>query len=110
MEGQQWSLPLADTRRLGELVGEQLRGCLRAFADHDLDRAEEVVARDEELDTLWRQLRTALEHRMEEDGAVVPQAVRLILVARYLERIGDHITNVMERLRYIDTGQYEPVG
>jgi phosphate transport system protein len=110
MEGQQWSLLLEDARRLGELVAEQLRGCLRAFADHDLARAQEVMAGDEKLDALWRQVRADLEGRMAADGTTVPQAVRLILVARYLERIGDHIVNVMERLQYIDTGRYEPVG
>jgi phosphate transport system protein len=108
MEGEQWFRPLDETTRMGDLAVEQLRRCLRAFADHDLALAEEVVTRDQELDVLWRQLREELEGRMQETPDIVPQAVRLILVARYLERVGDHIVNVMERMRYIDTGQYGP--
>jgi len=109
MEGQQWFKPLDDTRRMGDLAAEQLRRSLRAFADHDLALAKEVVAGDQELDTLWRKLHDELEAKMAQEPGIIPQAVRLILVARYLERIGDHVVNVMERLQYIDTGKHEPL-
>jgi len=100
-----WFKPLEDTRRLGELAAEQLRHALRAFADHDLTLARQVALGDEQLDALWRKLRDELQAKMQADPAIIPQALRLILVARYLERIGDHIVNVMERLHYIDTGR-----
>jgi len=100
-----WFKPLDDTCRMGELAVEQLRRALRAFADHDLALAREVVVGDEQLDELWHRLYDELQARMQADPAVAPQALRLVLVARYLERIGDHTVNVMERLHYMETGQ-----
>lgn len=105
MGDEPWFKPLDDTRRLGDMALAQLRQALRAFADHDLALARAVVRGDEELDELWHRLREELQARMQAEPALVPQALRLLLVARYLERIGDHTINVMERLYYMDTGR-----
>jgi len=102
-----WFKPLEDIQRMGELAFEQLHRALRAFADHDLTLARQVIERDEELDDLWHRLGEELQERMQAQPEIVPQALRLILVARYLERIGDHTINVMERLHYIDTGRHQ---
>ncbi|MCE5239035.1 phosphate signaling complex protein PhoU [bacterium] len=104
---ERWFKPLADIQRMGEVAVEQLRQALRAFADHDLDLARDVARGDEQLDDLWHGLWAELPERMQAEPAVVPQAMRLVLVARYLERIGDHTVNVMERLQYMDTGRRE---
>jgi phosphate transport system protein len=104
-----WFKPLDDTRRLGDATLAQLRQALRAFADHDLALAREVVRGDEQLDELWHKLREELQARMQAEPALVPQALRLLLVARYLERVGDHTINVMERLYYMDTGRRDPL-
>ena len=42
---------------------------------------------------------------MKSQPEIIPQATYLLLVARYLERIGDHTVNVVERLNYVETGK-----
>lgn len=102
-----WFAPLEDTERMGALAGELLRLALRALADGDLELARVVAARDEELDDLWHKLWDDLARAMQNDPSVVPQAMHLVVIARYLERIGDHTVNIMERLNYMQTGKLE---
>lgn len=104
-----WFAPLEDTALMGEMAGEQLRQALRAFADQDLELAHKVAASDEQIDDLWHKLWAQLNQRMAEDPKVISQATYLLLVARYLERIGDHTINIMERLNYMETGKLEPM-
>lgn len=103
--GEPWFKPLEDLARMGTLTAELLRQALRAFADGDLDLARQVAARDEEIDDLWHKLWEELNEKMQSQPRIIPQASHLLLVARYLERIGDHTVNVLERLNYIETGQ-----
>lgn len=106
---QPWYKPLEDTARMGQVAGEILRLALRAFADEDVDLARQVAARDEELDDLWHKLWNELNEAMKSRPEIIPQASYLLLVARYLERIGDHTINVAERVHYIETGKLEPL-
>lgn len=104
---QPWFKPLVDTGRMGQYVIEMLSLSVRALADADLKLAQQVAHSDHEVDALWRRLWDELLEHMKTNPACIPQANYLILVARYLERIGDHVVNVMERLYYTETGKLE---
>ena len=104
-----WYKPLDDIERMGQIAGEILQGALRAFADQDVALARQVAARDEALDELWHKLWAELNDTMKSRPEVIPQASYLLLVARYLERIGDHTVNVVERVNYIETGELVPL-
>lgn len=97
--------PLVDIPRMAELVRHMLRRGLEALVKRDVDMTREIIEMDNEVDALWRKLRAQLEDIMQERPLVVPQAVYLLLVARYLERIGDHVENIAERVAYVETGQ-----
>ncbi len=59
------------------------------------------------MDKLWYKVLDDVERVMQERSAVVPQAVALLLVARYLERVADHTVNIAERVAYMETGRLE---
>jgi phosphate transport system protein len=98
-------VPLEDLLAMGALTGDILRQALRAIADQDLALARTVAERDEEIDERWHRLWRELNEQMKSQPEIIPQATYLLLVARYLERIGDHTVNVVERLNYIETGK-----
>lgn len=98
-------VPLKRLLAMGALTGDLLRLALRAVADQDLDAARTVAERDEEVDELWHTLWRELNEQMKSQPEIIPQATYLLLVARYLERIGDHTVNVVERLNYVETGK-----
>lgn len=97
--------PLVDIPRMGQLVQQMLHEALEGFVDRDLDRIERMIKADDAVDHLNRQLHEELIGVIEKDPTLARQAVWLILIARYLERMADHITNIGERVYYMETGQ-----
>jgi phosphate transport system protein len=98
--------PLVDLPRMGALVTDQLRLALQALVHEDLDLVREVIERDDSVDVMWYALLDELSGLMEQRPDLVRQAVQLILVARYLERIADHVVNIAERVSYMVTGEF----
>jgi phosphate transport system protein len=97
--------PLEDIPRMQEVVKRMLHETLDAFVTRDLDLVYKMIADDEEVDTLYENLYVELKDFMKQDPSLVDQAVPLILITRYLERIADHITNIGERVFYVETGE-----
>jgi len=97
--------PLEDIPVMANRVGEMIRLAIKAFVDRDLELALKVIDMDAEVDRLWKLLRDQLMEHMRHDPEHVYQATFLLLVVRYLERMGDHTVNVAERVEYLETGQ-----
>jgi phosphate transport system protein len=97
--------PLEDIPKMADLVKQMLRDVLEAFVSRDLDLIQRMIDTDDQVDYLNRSLHDELVGYMQKDPAVVPQAVHLLLIARYLERLADHVTNVGERVYYMETGE-----
>lgn len=97
--------PLIDIPRMVEVLCVMMDRTLFAFDIGDEDAAREIFAKDDELDDLERQIMRELLILMMEDPKRIEQASQLLNVARTLERAGDHITNVAERVLYILTGK-----
>ncbi len=97
--------PYIDLPRLSELVRHMVRDALDAFVRRDPRLAIAVCRRDEEIDALYKQLFRELLTFMIEDPRAVNRALHLLLIARNLERIGDHATNVSEDVVYYVEGR-----
>lgn len=102
--------PLVDIPKMSELVRAMLRRALEALVQRDLAIVREVVASDERVDEMWCALEAQIIEIMQQRPEVVAQAEKLLLVARYLERIGDHTVNIVERVAYIETGKFKSLG
>lgn len=81
-------------------------GAIDAFVARDLDRARAVIACDDIVDDLFGQVRDDLVQLIREDSANGEQAIDLIMVAKYFERIGDHATNIAEWVAFSITGEH----
>jgi len=81
---------------MASLVQSMLLRCLDAFVNSDTEMARNVLLSDDEVDKLRDAVYAELLATMQKDPGVVPAAVDLIFVARNLERIGDHATNIAE--------------
>lgn len=87
---------LIDIPRMAQIAQVMLRDALDAFVKGDTALAQQVLDRDDELDTLKTQIfRELLTYMLQDPGTIEP-SLDLILVSRHLERIGDHATNVAE--------------
>ena len=97
--------PYVDLPRMTDLAEEMVRDSLNAVVRRDVELAKSVLTRDDQVDQLRDQIFRELLTYMMRDSSVVFQAFELILVAKNLERIGDHATNIAEDVIYIVAGQ-----
>jgi phosphate transport system protein len=90
--------------RMGRQVLGQLKNVLDALAAKDADAARIVWKRDEEIDDMNNSLFRELLTYMMEDPRTITVSTHLLFIAKNLERIGDHCTNVAETIHYLSTG------
>jgi phosphate transport system protein len=91
--------------RMGELVSGRLKDVLDAFAARDVDRAKAVWQRDQEVDEHYDSIFRELLTYMMADPRTITSCAHLLFVAKNLERIGDHATNIAELIQYEVTGE-----
>ena len=97
--------PYIDLPQLGELAEVMVRDSLNAVVRSDVELARTVLNRDDKVDHLRDQIFRALLTYMMESSSVVFPAFELILVAKNLERVGDHATNIAEDVIYMAVGR-----
>ncbi len=98
--------PLTLVPAMAEIAQGMVRDVLNAYGARDSLLAIEVINRDEKLDNFYNSLFRNLVTHMMENPATISSAAQLLFVARSLERIGDHATNVAEMVFFAATGQY----
>lgn len=99
--------PLIDLPRMSLLCQEMLRQGLEAFARNDPAAAENVANNDDMIDNLYKQVFRELMSYIVEDPRTVTRALNLLFAAHNLERIGDCVTNIAERVIYASTGRLQ---
>jgi len=104
---QQPQLPqkLFDIPRMAELAKTMVKDALDSFVRKDVPLARLVVQRDEEEDRLKAASFHELMHLMQSDSSTIERALSLILIARNLERIADHATNIAEDVIFMVLGK-----
>jgi len=97
--------PLIDIPRMAELARKMVREALEAFVQEDALKAQAVISTDDQVDALKEQVIRELLTYMMADPRAVERALALILIARHLERIADHATNIAEDVIYMCQGR-----
>ncbi len=80
---------------------------IEAFVNKDIDKARKVIARDDVVDDLFVSVKKELIDMIHEDVDYGAQAADLLMVAKYMERIGDHATNISEWVIFSITGSHD---
>ncbi|MFN3944508.1 MAG: phosphate signaling complex protein PhoU [Allosphingosinicella sp.] len=98
--------PLSLLPEMARIAGEMVHNVLDAFAARDPEKAAEVCERDEAVDDFYNSIFRALLTYMMENPHNITAATHLLFVAKNLERIGDHATNVAEMVYFAATGRH----
>lgn len=96
--------PLIDIPRMAQTARDMLRMSLDAFVERDAEGAKAVVPLDDEMDDLYRAIFDELVEIMAHKPEGVERATYLLWCAHNLERIGDRVTNIAERVIFMTTG------
>ncbi|MBH0112237.1 phosphate signaling complex protein PhoU [Novosphingobium sp. YJ-S2-02] len=98
--------PVTLVPAMAEIAEGMVRDVLNAYGSRDAQLAVEVIRRDAKLDQFYNTLFRSLLTHMMENPATITVAAQMLFIARNLERIGDHATNVAEMVYYAATGEY----
>lgn len=98
--------PLVDIPLMCDIAVDMLRQSLDAFMKRDLEAAHAIARRDDELDSLYNQVHHELIEIMLENPDHVDQANYLLWAAHNLERVGDRVVNICERIVFTVTGEF----
>jgi phosphate transport system protein len=96
--------PLTLLPAMADIAGEMVHDVLTAYAARDAELAADIIARDDKVDAFYDSIFRNLVSHMMENPASITSAAELLFVARNIERIGDHATNVAEMVYYAATG------
>ncbi|MCD8048894.1 MAG: phosphate signaling complex protein PhoU [Clostridia bacterium] len=89
---------------MAESAAEMVRGCVDSFVKADLKMAKDVIERDDVVDDLFQKVKYDLVEKMSEPECDFESCLDALMAAKYLERIGDHATNIAEWVEYSLTG------
>ena len=100
------ALPV-ELRQMGDIVGDMLNQCMTAYISGNIELAQQVAGRDDEVDGLYARVFTQIVERMAETKKQkkIEANYEILRTGRELERFGDLATNVAERVIYIMTGR-----
>ena len=107
MPGEKYIKELTHTKAMGNLAIKMVRESVNSFINNDAKLADEVIALDDKMDELFDTVKTELIELIKKDGNNGDQGIELMMVAKYLERIGDHAVNVAEWTKYNETGVHQ---
>ena len=107
MPGEKYIKDLIHTKAMGTLAIKMVRESVNSFINNDARLADEVIALDDQMDELFITVKAELIELIKKDGNNGDQGIELMMVAKYLERIGDHAVNVAEWTKYNETGVHQ---
>ncbi|MEI7556059.1 phosphate signaling complex protein PhoU [Candidatus Chlorohelix sp.] len=105
MEGLAPTSALVLMDKMMQISREMLNQSIDAFLKGDIELARELIRRDDEIDVLYNEAYHDLLKRMMEDNRVVDLATYMLWAIHNVERMGDRITNICERIIFVETGQ-----
>ena len=98
---------VSDAIRMGQKAHKMLLDALDALTGEDEPAAQKVIAADDEVDYDFNAIKHTLAAEIAADPAKVDAALDLLMVIKYLERIGDHAVNLAEWVEFVRTGRYQ---
>lgn len=87
-----------------EVMKKMVIETIDSFVSQDAEKAAKVIAQDDIVDNYFETISEDLIRMMQEDSKIVPQCVCYLMIIKYIERMGDHSTNIAEWIQFIVTG------
>lgn len=92
--------------QMGQIGVSMIRDAVDAFVTHNPDKARQTAERDRKIDNLHMELFQALITHMQDNPDSIPQGADFLFINRFMERLGDHVTNMCEWIIFSNTGNH----
>lgn len=101
------AMDVEDIREMSKVVSNMVRDSIMAYVSKDLALARRIIEQDDEVDALFEKSKEdVVTFIANNHGALGKKAIDLLMVAKYLERLGDHATNIAEWVEFSITGEH----
>ena len=97
----------AHLREMGDRACSILHDATEAFVERDAERARATIGEDAQIDALFESVKSDVVRGIQDEGSVASNLVEALMLAKYLERVGDHAQNIAEWVEYALTGRYK---
>lgn len=97
--------PLIDIPNMASIAQDMTSEVIKAFYEEDVSLAKEVAEKDDNIDSMYGELVQELLSLMADKPEIINQVTQLSFICRYLERVGDHVTNISESIIYLVKGK-----
>lgn len=101
--------PLVDLPGMCDLVRAMLKDAMTVYVNKDPQLVTKIIEADDMVDDVYHRYRDSTIEAMRQDTTVVYLGTFVVLASKYLERVGDHVVNVAERIHYLITGELLPL-
>lgn len=95
---------IAKIQEMADKTSKMVKNSITAFINKDLEMTKKVIESDEQVNVLFKEIKTSLVELIVKSKEHSSEAIDLIMIAKYLERIGDHATNIAEWVEFSITG------
>ena len=107
MAHEKYIKPLIDVPKMAELAKQMVKEAINSYVSQDIEPANNVCKNDDKVDELFYKIILELIEIMKNDPGTVEQKINFMFIAKYLERMADHTTNIGEWVVFNVTGEHE---
>lgn len=107
MAGEKYIKPLVDIPKMAELAKDMVHRSIDSYVRQDVALAQQVCDADDEVDDLFSKIKLELINIVKNDPVSIDQVINFLFIAKYLERMADHATNIGEWVVFNVTGQHD---
>ncbi len=92
---------------MAEAAVSMVHGAIAAFVNNDMEAAREIIKKDDIVDELFEKVKSDVSLSLQTDVKNCDMDINFLMIAKYLERIGDHAENICEWIEFSETGDYK---
>lgn len=92
---------------MAEAAVSMVHGAIAAFVNNDMQAAREIIKKDDIVDELFEKVKSDVSLSLQADVKNCDMDINFLMIAKYLERIGDHAENICEWIEFSETGDYK---
>ena len=92
---------------MAEVAVSMVHGAIAAFVNHDVEAAREIIKKDDVVDELFEKVKQDVSKSLQANAKNSDMDINFLMIAKYLERIGDHAENICEWIEFSETGEYK---
>ena len=105
LEGNLYKNNIDTLIEMSKIIDYMITNCIKAFREKDSQLSKDVIEKDDKVDKLFYKMRDSMAELIKSEAENADQAIYLMMIAKYFEKMGDHAENIAKWVYYYTTGE-----